>query len=148
MFLDLGQWLVGMVLGQQRQQGTADQSDVGQQRGVAAAGGVLAQEHVAPPMVAHFHSAPVPANEFEPAFVGVFFGQGTRQVVAAFGAGLPGLLIVRTLRTTIRLRAKGKSAVRGSMAKAWTERSSTRPCPLPVWTKRGFPPTHRMPALV
>lgn len=42
-------------------------------------------------MIAHFHSAPVPANQFEPAFVGVFFGQGTRQVGAAFGTGLPGL---------------------------------------------------------
>ena len=43
------------------------------------------------PMIAHLHSAPVPANQFEPAFVAVFFGQGTRQVVAAFRAGLPGL---------------------------------------------------------
>lgn len=91
MFLDLGQWLVGMVFGQQGQQRAADQGHVGQQVGVAAAGTILAQEGVAPPMIAHFHAAPVSADQGQPAFRPVFLGRGARKVGAAFGAGVPGL---------------------------------------------------------
>ena len=90
-FFDLGQGLVGMVFGQQGQQRTADQCDVGQQSGVAAAGTILAHHGVAPPVVAHFHSAPVSSDQRQPAFGTVFLGRRARKVVAAFGAGVPGL---------------------------------------------------------
>ena len=49
----------------------------------------------------------------------------------------PVFLIVRSLLTTISVRAKGKSAVSGSESKAWIRHVCTRPCPDWLWAKRG-----------
>ncbi len=106
MFQQFGPGLVGVMFGQERQQRAADQRHVGQQIGVAAAGSILAQHSVAPPVVAHFDSAPVSANQLQPLFIAILSRLTARQVVAALGAGLAGLLgRPLALRTTSRLRA-------------------------------------------
>ena len=90
-FPNLGQWLVGAVFRQEGQQRVADQRQIGQQVGVAAARTVLAHQRIAPPVVADFDPAPVAADEFKPLLVAVFLGWGAGEVVAAFGGGVAGL---------------------------------------------------------
>ena len=51
------------------QKGAADQGEVGHQIGIAAAGAVFAAKGIAAPVVAIFYSAPVAADEVDPAFV-------------------------------------------------------------------------------
>ena len=64
--------------------------------GMTGAGTILAHEHVAPPMVADFHPAPMSANEFQPLGWCVLAGRGAGKVVARFGGGQAGLF-ARTL---------------------------------------------------
>lgn len=84
-FADLRQWQVGMLFGQEGQEGAAEQSQIGQEAGLSAAGAIFPQERVAPPMVAHLDSGPVPPDEPQPLRLAVFVGQGAGKVVAAFG---------------------------------------------------------------
>jgi hypothetical protein len=90
MFTDLRQGMVGEVIGQQNQQGIANEGEVGEEMGVAAAGAVLAHEGVAAPVIADFDAAPVAANEAEPLFRGVLTGWLAGKIVVGFGGGEPG----------------------------------------------------------
>ena len=90
-FVDLRQRTVWEVLGQERQQDTAEERDVGEEMGVAAAGAVFALEHIALPMIADFHAAPVAANQREPLVRAVLLRPGAGQIIMGFGGGPAGL---------------------------------------------------------
>lgn len=74
------------LLGQSAEQGIAQESQIGQEIWIARTGAVFAHQGIAPPMVADFHSRPMPLDELEPLARGVISGRGARQVVARFGA--------------------------------------------------------------
>lgn len=79
-----------MALGQQWEQGAADESHIGQEIGVAGAGAIFAHEGVAAPMIADFHSGPMSANPPQPLPGRVILGRGAGQIVTGLGAGCPG----------------------------------------------------------
>lgn len=54
------------LVGEDGQQSTADECQIGQEIGVAAAGAVFSHERIPSPVIADFHSTPVSANELEP----------------------------------------------------------------------------------
>ena len=86
-FLDLGQRLVRKVVGEGGEQGAAQQREVGQEVGLAAAGAVFAQEDVPSPVVADFHAAPVAANQGEPVQWAVLVWPGAGKIIVRFGGG-------------------------------------------------------------
>ena len=90
-FLDLGQRLVRKVVWEEGEQGAAQQREVGQEVGLAAAGAVFAQEDVASPVVADFHAAPVAANEGKPLVWLILFRVGAGKVIVRLGGGPAGL---------------------------------------------------------
>lgn len=90
-FEGFGQRTVGKVIGQQGQERVAEQGQVGQEVGVAGTGAIFPQQHVAPPMVANFHPAPVPPDQPLPLGWAILVGRGAGQVVAGFGGGQSGL---------------------------------------------------------
>jgi len=65
LFLDLWQSPGLEMYRQDCQQSVAQQRQIGQEVGLAAAGTVLAHEGIAPPMVADFHSGPMSANQIK-----------------------------------------------------------------------------------
>ena len=73
------------------QQGIAHQRQIGQQARVARTRAVFAHQRVAPPVVAHFHSAPVASDQLQPLPGRIFLGQRARQVIARFGGSVAGL---------------------------------------------------------
>lgn len=79
------------MVGQQGQQGIAQEGQIGEEVGLAAAGAVLAHEGIAAPVIADFHPAPVAANALEPLAGLVLARPGARQVIAGFGGGNAGL---------------------------------------------------------
>lgn len=89
-FDHLGQRPVWEVVGQEGEQGVANEREVGQEVGFAAAGAVFAQKDIAPPVVADFRAAPVAANEVQPLLRGVLFGRGAGEIVMGFGGGVAG----------------------------------------------------------
>ena len=110
---DLRQWLIGKVLGQQGQQGTAQEGQVGQKVGVSAAGAVLTHEGIAPPVIADFDSAPVSANEPQPLGRAVLVGQGAGEVVMGFGGGLAGLFDSAAVAQDDQASGKGEVGLQG-----------------------------------
>jgi len=91
-FADFRQGSVGEVLGQQGQQGTSEQGQIGQEVGVARAGTVLALDGIAAPVVADFHAGPVTPDEGLPLVRAVAIVRHAGEVVAGFGGGLAGFL--------------------------------------------------------
>ena len=89
-FADLRQRSVREVIGEQGEEGVAQQREIGEGVWVASARAVFPHEGVSPPVVADFNSAPVPADEFEPLGGSVLVGAGAGEVVATFGGGEPG----------------------------------------------------------
>ena len=85
-----------MVLVKQTQKGAADQGEVGHQIGIAAAGAVFAPKSIAAPVVAIFYSAPVAADEVDPALVRALRGALTGEVVSGFEGGFAGLFLGAT----------------------------------------------------
>jgi hypothetical protein len=79
------------MLWQEGQQRAAQQGQVGQEIGVAAARAILSQQGVTPPMVAVFHASPVTANEVEPLLGAAVIGQEAGKIIVGFGAELAGL---------------------------------------------------------
>ena len=79
------------MLGKQGQKRITDQGHVGQEVGIAAAGLVFAEDHVSSPMVADFHSGPVPTNESQPLLGAVLLRWCAGQVIVRFGRALAGL---------------------------------------------------------
>jgi len=75
-----------------QQQRVADQRQIGQQCGIARARAILTHQGIAPPVVAHFHPAPMSANQLQPLSRRRFPGQRAGEVIARFGAALAGLL--------------------------------------------------------
>ena len=90
MLPDFGQGLVWKVVGQQCQQGAAQDGQIGQEIGVAAARAVFSHKRIAPPVIANFHSAPVSANELEPRCGAVLVRYGAGEIVMGLGGGLAG----------------------------------------------------------
>lgn len=90
LFADLGQRKRWEVFGQKWEQGAAQERQIRQEVGVAAAGTIFTQEHVAAPVVADFHPGPVPANQCEPLAGRIGLRFGTGKIVAGFVAGDPG----------------------------------------------------------
>ena len=85
-----------MVFVKQTQKGVADEGEVGHQIGIAAAGAVFAAKGIAAPVVAIFYSAPVAADEVDPAFVRALRRLLTREVVSGFEGGFAGLFLGAT----------------------------------------------------
>src|SRR5437867_13408378 len=77
---------------QNGQQGVTDQGHVGQQVGISAAGTVLPEDHITPPMISHLNASPVPANERQPLSRAVLFGQRAGEVIVGFGGSLASFL--------------------------------------------------------
>ena len=90
MLPDCGQGLVWKVVGEQCQQGAAQDGQIGQEVGVAAARAVFSHKRITPPMIADLHSAPVSANELEPRCGAVLVRCGAGEVVMGLGGGLAG----------------------------------------------------------
>ena len=84
-FLDLREGEVGEVIGKKREEGTAQEGEIGE--GVGVAGAVLAPEGVAAPVVADLDARPVALDEREPLGWGVRVGLGAGQVVTDFFGG-------------------------------------------------------------
>ena len=80
------------LLGQAVEQCVSNQGQIGQQVGIARSGAVLPHEHIAPPVIADFHSGPMSADELEPTRTRVLLGQGAGKVIARLGAGGSGFL--------------------------------------------------------
>ena len=80
------------LVGQGMEQSASDQSQIGQQVGVARARAVLSHEHIASPVIADLYSRPMSADELEPACRGVLLRRGAGKVVARLGTGGPGFL--------------------------------------------------------
>lgn len=110
---DLRQWPIRKVLGQQSQQATAQEGQVGQEAGVAAAGAVLAHEDIAPPVITDFDSAPVSANERQPLGRTVLVGQGAGEVVMGFSGGLAGLFDSAAVAQHRQASGKGEVGFQG-----------------------------------
>jgi hypothetical protein len=70
------------VVGEDRKQGVADQRQVADEVGVAAAGFVFEPDGVLPPVVAVFNPAPVAPDELVPSGVGAASGRLAADVVA------------------------------------------------------------------
>ena len=87
-FSDLRQRMVWIVIGQDSQQGAADQRQVGQQVRIAAARTILAHQGVTAPVVADFHPSPMAADESKPLLGAVWIRRGAGEVVAAFRGGV------------------------------------------------------------
>ena len=81
-FEDGRERFVGEGIGQDTQEGTADESQIGQEVGLARMRLVFAQQNVAPPVIADFDSAPVSADEFKPLLGPILIGRRTREVKA------------------------------------------------------------------
>ena len=110
---DLRQWPIREVLGQQSQQATAQEGQVGQEAGIAAAGAVLAHEGIAPPVITDFDSAPVSANEPQPLGRTVLVGQGAGEVVMGFGGGLAALFDGAAVAQDRQASGKGEVGFQG-----------------------------------
>jgi len=81
-------------------------------------------------VVADFDSAPVAADQFEPLGRGALIGRIAADVRACFEGVLAAVfLAMRSDRTMITVRAKGKSTASGSIAKALICQRWMRPCP-------------------
>ena len=85
------------MLGQKGEQRVSDQGQIGQEVGILAAGLVLAENDVPSPMVADFHSGPVPTNEPQPLLRAVLVWRCAGQVVVRFGRALTGLFEVPSI---------------------------------------------------
>ena len=90
-FMDLWQGNVWPLVCQDSQQGAADQGDVGQQVGIAAAGAVFPHEYIASPVITDFHAAPVATNQRQPLAGTVFFRSGAGKIIVGLGGGQPRL---------------------------------------------------------
>jgi hypothetical protein len=91
-FADFRQGSVGEVLGQQGQQCTSEQGQIGKEVGVARAGTVLALDGIAAPVVADFHAGPVTRDEGLPLFRAIGVVRYAGKVVTGLGGGLGGFL--------------------------------------------------------
>lgn len=87
MFVGLGQGNVWPLLGQDGQHGAADQGDVGQQVGIAAAGAIFAHERIAPPVIAVFHPTPMAPNEDQSLAGAVLVRRGAGKIIVRFSGG-------------------------------------------------------------
>jgi len=90
-FLDLREGVMGEVIGQQCQEGAAQEGEVGQEVGVTGTRAIFAHQGVAPPVVADFDAPPMTADEAQPLGRGVLVGGSAGEVEARFGGGEAGL---------------------------------------------------------
>jgi len=91
MFVNLRQGTVWKLLGQHGQRSIWDERNVGLEFGIAAAGAVFPQEHIAPPVIADFHPAPVATKEGQPLAGAVLFRVGAGKIIVRLGGGATGL---------------------------------------------------------
>lgn len=82
------------MLGQDREQRIADEGHVGQEVWITTARLVFAEDDVASPMVADFHSGPVPTNQSQPLLGSVLLRRCAGEVVMRFGGTLAGFFNV------------------------------------------------------
>ena len=90
-FLDLGEGVIGKVIGQEGQEGTAQEGKIGQEVWFAGPGAVFPEEGVAAPVVADFDPAPVTADQAEPLRRGVLVGRSAGEIEARLGGREAGL---------------------------------------------------------
>ena len=86
-FLDLWEGKVREVIGEEREERTAQQGEIGEGVGVASAGAAFAADRVAAPVVADLDAGPVALDEREPLGRGVRGGFGAGEVVTDFVGG-------------------------------------------------------------
>jgi len=91
LLLDDREGLVGEVLGEQGEQGAAQQSEVGEGVGIAGAGSILAPEDVALPVIADFDAGPMAADKRLPLGWGALVGFCAGEIKAGFESGFGGL---------------------------------------------------------
>lgn len=91
-FAQLWQGLLLEVFGKQVKQGTANESQVGQQRGVTGAGAIFTHQDIASPVIADFHPAPVSSDQGQPLLGLIMLGGHTGEVVTGLGGRGPGFL--------------------------------------------------------
>lgn len=102
-FEDLFERKRGEVNRSQGEQGVAQEGEIGERAWVAGAGAVLAPEAVAAPVVADFHSGPMPADECLPLLRSAFGRLQGREIE-------PGLVGARTGLLGIDLTAHNDEA--------------------------------------
>ena len=78
-------------------QGAPNQRDIGQEIGVAGTRTIFSHQHIAPPMIADFNPAPVPADQLQPLCRPILLRGRAGEVVARFFGGVSALF-VRPLR--------------------------------------------------
>ena len=66
MLFDDGEGHVGKVVGEEGEQGVAQEREIGEGIGVAGPGAILAPEGIALPVIADFNPGPVPADQPRP----------------------------------------------------------------------------------
>jgi len=91
LFADLRQGTVWETLGEEGQQAAAEEREIGQEIGITTAGAIFPHEHIAPPVIADFHPAPVAASERQPLVGAVLFRGGAGKIIVRFGGRLSGL---------------------------------------------------------
>lgn len=85
-FADFGLRLAGELVSQNTEQCASDQSQVGQQVGIARTGSVFAHEGIPPPVVANLHTTPMPTDQLQPLFGAALLGGKAGEVVTGFAA--------------------------------------------------------------
>jgi hypothetical protein len=80
------------LFGQSAQQGTSDNGQIRQEVWITGTRLILSHEHVPPPVIADFHSRPVPTNELKPFQPRVLVRFGAGEVITRLGATHSGLL--------------------------------------------------------
>jgi hypothetical protein len=101
------------MLWQNGQQGITDESHIGQQIGIAAAGAVLPKEHITLPMISYFNAGPVAANERQPISRAVLLGQRAGDVIVRFGGAPVGFLDQAGVAQNDQAAGKGEVSPHG-----------------------------------
>jgi hypothetical protein len=101
------------MLGQNGQERVTDESQIGQQVGIAAARAVLSEEHITAPMISHFNPGPVSANEPQPLARAVLLGKRAREVIVGLGRALVGFLDAPGVAHNYQAARKGEVGLQG-----------------------------------
>lgn len=101
------------MLGQNGQERVTDESQIGQQVGIAAARSVLSEEHITAPMISHFNAGPVPANERQPLARAVLLGKRAGEVIVGLGRALVGFLDAPGVAHNYQAAREGEVGLQG-----------------------------------
>lgn len=107
-FTECGEGFLLELLSQEGEQGVSNESQVGQQVGIARAGTVLPHQGVAPPMIADFHTAPMSPDQSQPLALGILLWRSAGEIVARFDGGQVGALLSALAPHHDQAAGKGK----------------------------------------